>query len=43
MTCQSGERPIGWQLIQNQENINPGANVAIYIMCVYAPDIMVAE
>jgi hypothetical protein len=43
MTCQSGERPIGWQFIQNQENINPGANVAIYVMCVYAPDIMVAE
>ena len=43
MTCQSGEHPIGWQFIQHRENINLGANVAINVLCIYAPDIRMTE
>jgi hypothetical protein len=38
MTCQPGELPIGWQLIQHPYNNKPYAHVVLNVICIYAPD-----
>jgi hypothetical protein len=43
MTCQQGELPIGWQFIQHPNNNRRDAHVVLNVMCIYAPDIWIAE
>lgn len=37
-TCQPGQLPIGWQLIQHKYNQRAYSHVVLNVMCVYAPD-----